>query len=128
VNRGLCVKLSFAHKLVSEAGRFGDAILCCAGEGRFDCIGERTFVADGDEDRFYIGAGSENCTDDLLVVFQAGIACLVKRRFVIFADKPAFCAADSRFVEEQAEMCGQAETSGVGDALAVDDKRIRCNA
>jgi len=41
------------------------------------------------------------------------------------ADEPAFCAAYCRLIEEKAQVGGQAESSGVGYSLAVDEEDVR---
>ena len=103
-----------------HAGWFGQAIFGCACKGDGDRIVEGALIADGDEKRFYVGACSQYCADDLLFVFKGGATAFFEWWFVEGSDQSAFCTAYGWFVEEQPEMCSQSESSRVGDTLAVD--------
>ena len=45
---------------MSEAGRLGQAVFCCCFESGLDRIGEGAFVADRDEEGFYVITGSQD--------------------------------------------------------------------
>jgi len=44
--------------------------------------------------------------------------------FLVFADEPAFCAADGGQVEYYSEVGGDAEAAGVGDSLAIYEEDV----
>lgn len=117
----------FSYVLVSEAGWFWEAILDRAGQDNIYGVVECAAVADGDEQRFDIGSGSQDGADDILgfgvvEVFETTFGF---GRFFISADQAALGAADGGFVEEQAQMGGDAHPAGVGDSLAVDHEAVR---
>lgn len=58
-------------------------------------------------------------------VFQEGICSFLERRVFEDSGESAFCAAYGWFVEEQAEMGGQAESAGMSDSLAVNNEQVR---
>ena len=74
------LQLQFADELMGQAGRLGQAVLGCAGKGDSDSIFKQALVADGDEDRLDIGAGSEHGADGFIA------------RGLLLVVRPAFCA------------------------------------
>jgi len=110
--------------VVSEAGGLGQPVAGGGGKGEFDSVFESAFVAYGNKKGFDIGSGSQDGADGLLVVFEEGISAFLQWGWTEGADEPAFCTADGGFVETQSEVGGQAESAGMGNALAVDEEQV----
>lgn len=118
---------------MGEPGRFGQAVFCCAGEGDFHGVGQRALVAYRDEERFNICACPDYCSDSFksgipfcgICVCKRGMAAFFEGGLFEFSGQSALCTAYCWFVEEQAEVCRQAEATWVCDTLAVDDEDVR---
>jgi len=138
--RGLSLQSEFADELVGEADGFGQSIFERAAEGDSNRISQQAFVTDRDEDGFHVCACPNDGPDNFQVgisypvrragggaflVFQQTVGPFLRWRVVEESGESAFCAAYGRVVEEQTQMCCEAESAGMGDALAVDNEYIR---
>ena len=117
------VGFQFCDEVVSLSGGFGEAESGGAFEGVTDGVFECAEVADGDEEGFYVCAGSEDGADGFVGVglaFQKCVGAFFGGGRGEGAGEAAFGAAYGGFLEEQAQVGGEAEFAGVCDALAVD--------
>ena len=118
---------------MGEARWLGQAVFCCAAEGDSYRVLQRAPVTNGNKDRFDVGPGPDNRADNFVarsqscdfIVLQQTVRAFFSRGFFESAGQPALGTADGRSVEEQAQMCGQAETPGMRDALPVNDEDVR---
>ena len=86
-------------------------------------------MSDRDIERLDAGAAAQHGADGFLL---RALAVQKRHPFTLFgaglvvaADKPRLGHADGRQIEQHAEMAGQAEASGMGDALAIAKQEIR---
>ena len=78
--------------------------------------------------RFDLTSGPNNGTNGFAAIFQMGIAALFGTRSLIPARQSGLGTADGRFVKKHTDMTGKAATSGVRDALPIENQQVRRNS
>jgi len=108
--------------LVGETCGFWQPVFAGAGEGDFDCVSQFAFVAYRDKEGFDVCSCSDNGANNASAVFKEAVGALLASWFVEVACESALCAADGGFVENESEVRSEAQSTGMCDALAVDEK------
>src|SRR5262245_15051826 len=105
--------------LVGQARWLGEeGAVTAAGEGESDSRVDADVVAGGDEEWLVTGPGADRGADDLAAVDQGRVSAEDTFRFLVVADEAALGAADGWTVEDDSQVRRQAETAGMGVALA----------
>ena len=110
---------------VGEAGGLGEAVAAAEAEGPFGGGFEGDEVAGGDVEWRDSGPRAEDEADDLPFVGEgdAGAGFGGERR--VFAAKAALGDTYGGDGGEEADVGGDAEATGVGVALAIDEEKVR---
>jgi len=82
-------------------------------------------VPDGDVDGGDAVAGAEDEADEVGAVPQLGAASGFRRGLFVAAYEATLGHAYGGDVQEEAQVAGDAEASGVGEAVAVDEEEVR---
>jgi len=76
-------------------------------------------VAGGDVERFDIGAGAQHHADLFALIHQRNERSFFQRHFTVRSGEARFGYADGGDNDQKAEVGGDAEATGVGNALPV---------
>ena len=75
--------------------------------------------------RLNAGSRPYNGADGFAMVHEWDTAAALNIRFLILPTQPGFGAADGWKINNQPDMAGNAQTTRMGDPLAVENKQIR---
>ena len=112
------------RQAVGEAGGFRQAVLVEGGLDRGDGGREIDAVADGDEEGAAAGLAAHHGADNLALVLERRPIAGQWPGLGEAAEQARLGDADGRQIQEHAQVAGEAEAPGMGQALAVDHDEI----
>jgi len=107
------------------AKRFGDAEAPAAAKDQTPASIEIDKVARGDIDGLHPGPCTQHHSHPLAPVGKAAILAPIRPRLAMLPHKPRLGAADRWEVKPEPQVAGEAETPGMGKALAVAENSVR---
>ena len=112
---------------VGQAHRFRQAQAAAAAQHQVCRTLEVAKVAGADEQWLHLRTGAQHGADALPIMGQRRAFAALPTRFCPVADQARFGAAHGGQAEQHAQVAGQAESSRMGDALAVAEQGVhRC--
>ena len=110
---------------MSQTGGLRKAVDGRAGENNVHRIVQADPMTDGDVHRPDAGAGSKDCPDNFVGVDERDAASTGDGGGAVATAQPGFSAADGRDIQDEPQVAREAETTGMGDSLAIDDQCVR---
>ncbi len=110
--------------MVGLAGGLGQAVAGGGGLDQLDGRREIDPVADRDEERAAAGLGAQHRTHDLAFVLERRPVASSRSRLGVAAEQARLGNTDGRQVQQHAQMAGEPEPPGMGEALAVHHEEI----
>ncbi len=112
------------YEHVGSAGWLGKAKPGHAGHHDAARVIQRDAMSDAHVEGLDMWAGPEDGTDNLMIVKKMHGSPGGGGWIVMLAAQPTLGAPDGRSIEQQADMAGQAESTGMGHALSIEEEDV----
>lgn len=109
---------------MSKPGRFGHAVTFAAGKGEISAPHNIDQMSGGNVEGLYPCPAPKDRSDNFSLYKKRGTIPFRKTRLLMLSAKSALCAPHRRNIQPETEVTREAESSGVGNPLTVDEDGV----